>query len=105
MLLKNIKSDYILKHIFSPLERVKCEIIRYNKKLKNRLEITINHYKELYKKYNIIEVDIILRSQYRLNNSKLLSLIKSNCIHVYVEDKEQEITEIYAKGDKKNIQK
>ena len=75
MLLNNIKNDYILKNIFSPLERVKCEIIRYNKKLKKRLEITINHYKKLYKKYNVIEVEIILRSKYSLNESRLLSLI------------------------------
>ena len=100
MLLKNIKSNYILNKIFSPLERVKCEMIRYNKKLKERLGITIDYYKALYKKYNIIEVDVILDGKYRLNYYHILSLIKSNYIHVYTEEKKEDITENYAQENK-----
>ena len=105
MLLKNVKSNYILIQIFSPLERVKCEMIRYNKKLKARLGITIDYYKELYKKYNTIEVDVILDRKHSLKHYDILPFIKSNYIHVYTEDKNEEITENNAKDNKKSYSK
>ena len=45
--LENIKSNYILKKIFFNLTKKKyLEIIKYNKKSQNILNITINNYKE-----------------------------------------------------------
>ena len=44
---QTIKSKYMLQQIFSNLERKKfLEIIKLNKQLKNRLNITIKDYKE-----------------------------------------------------------
>ena len=45
--LKDVKSNYILKKIFYNLTKGKfLNIIKYNKKLKKRLNININDFKE-----------------------------------------------------------
>ena len=54
-LLENIKSKYIMKKIFKNLKTIKfLNIIRYNKTIKNRLDITLDD----YKKYTEIEIKI-----------------------------------------------
>ena len=58
--LENIKSNYFLQRIFNTLKRNKLlEIIKHNKKLKNRLNITIKDYKEYYEYCTPIEIEII----------------------------------------------
>ena len=56
-ILENIKSHYILKVILSNLQNCKSlQIVRYNKKMQNKLNITINDYIE---EYSRIEIEII----------------------------------------------
>ena len=44
----NLKSDQIFKKIFDNLHKKKSlEIIKYNIKIKNRLNININNYKKI----------------------------------------------------------
>ena len=55
-MLKNIKSSYILKIIFSKTnEKVKLNLLKYNKILQNKLNINITTYKNFSKKYTIQE--------------------------------------------------
>ena len=55
-LIKTVKSKYITIEIFSYLnQNVKLEIIKYNKKYHNLLEINIESYKKVSKKIRIIE--------------------------------------------------
>ena len=43
----NLKSDYFLEKIFNNLEKKKTlNIVKYNKNIKNRINININDYKE-----------------------------------------------------------
>ena len=52
----NVKSNIILKKIFSSIKSINClEIIRYNKFLQNKLSKNINSYKELSQAYRIID--------------------------------------------------
>ena len=54
--MNNIKSSSILKIIFGNLSLKKeLELIKYNKKLQNRLDISINDYKKFYE----IEIEIV----------------------------------------------
>ena len=47
-ILKNINSNYIIKHIFSFLEnRLFMDIIRNNKKMQKKLEISLETYENL----------------------------------------------------------
>ena len=53
---ENIKSKYILKHIFGNLDKkIQLEIIRYNKNIRDKLNINLNDYIE----YPKIEIEII----------------------------------------------
>ena len=53
---ENIKSNYILKKIFNNLTIVRSlAIIKINKKIQKKLDITIEHYKD----NSLIEIEII----------------------------------------------
>ena len=55
--INKVRSKYILAQIFDNLYQIKkLEIIRYNKNIKNKLNIKINDYKN---EYSIIEIEII----------------------------------------------
>ena len=56
----DIHSNFILKKIFHNLDKKDyCQIIRYNKNLQKKLNITIKDYNLLYKIYSKIELEII----------------------------------------------
>ena len=56
--LKKIKSDYILKKLFNMMEKyISLKIIRYNKNLQKRLNISI----EDYKLYSTIEIELKIK--------------------------------------------
>ena len=58
--LNQIKSKYILEHIMKHTEEMKfLEVIRYNKSLQNKLNITLNDYKELA----LIELEILFEPE------------------------------------------
>ena len=51
----NIKSKYILKQILDDLCQKKIlEMVKYNKRIKEKLDININNYKEFCKLYSSI---------------------------------------------------
>ena len=55
-MLENIKSSFILKNIFSFMEeKTKLIILRYNKTIQKKLNITIFDYKELSPTYIIFK--------------------------------------------------
>ncbi len=54
--LDSMKSTFILKELFSFLnEKIKLEIIIYNKDLQKKLEVDINNYKNISGKYKVGE--------------------------------------------------
>ena len=57
---ENLKSDYFLQKIFEHIKKNKAlGIIKYNKKIQNRLNISIKDYKEYSEIYSSIEIEII----------------------------------------------
>ena len=85
-LFENIKSDYILKHIFQNLhEKFLLLIIKYNKDLQKRLGIGKNDYED----YQKIEIEIIPAK----NKSGKFVNIDNNDVEIYYH--------IYLNGDKK----
>ena len=55
-IIENIKSRYILSKIYNNMTiKKKLEIVKYNKKIQNRLNLDVKDYKE----YSEIEIDII----------------------------------------------
>jgi len=71
-LIKTLKSQYIIKDIFSCLEeKTKLTIIVHNKKYQNLLGLDINYYKNKSGKYRIIEKNGICK-EYTLKENKLI---------------------------------
>ena len=58
--LLNIKSKYILREIFNYIFKVKLfTILKSNKSLKKRINISIKDYKECSELYSSIEIEVI----------------------------------------------
>ena len=57
---ENIKSRYILSKIYDiMIQKKKLEIVRWNKKIQNRLNLDIKDYKEYSETFTSIEIEII----------------------------------------------
>ena len=56
---KNLKNDFFLQKLFNHLLKKKIlDIIKYNKKIKGRINISIKDYKEYSEIYSSIEIEI-----------------------------------------------
>jgi surface protein len=92
-----IKSNYILKKIFSHLKVNKSlKINKYNKKIQNRLELNINNYKN----YSKIIIEIIPCE----NKDGIFINIKDgyeHYYHIYFDDNKEDIKRNYIKKGEK----
>ena len=97
---ENLKSDYFLQKLFENLPKKKSlEILKYNKKIKNRLNINLNNYKEFSEIYSLIELELIpVENQYGkfIDNYK-----KEDYIHIYFNDNKEEIKRNYLEKNEK----
>ena len=91
---KNIKSKYILQKIFNNLlEKKSLDIIKYNKNIKDRINISIKDYKEYSEIYSSIEIEIKpVKNKY----GKFININKENekYYHIYFNDNKEEIKKI-----------
>ena len=90
-ILSNIKSNYILSKVYNNMTQKKSlKIVKYNKLIQNRLNISIKNYKEYYE----IEIDIIpCKDKY----GKFININKNDKIyyHIYFNDNKEEIKDKY----------
>ena len=94
----NIKSRYILSKIYNNMTiKKKLEIVKYNKRIQNRLNLDIKDYKE----YGEIEIEII---PIKSKHGKFINIDKNNELHyhIYFNDNKEEIKNKYEikEGDK-----
>ena len=98
---KNLKSDYFLIKLFNNLLKKKSlHIIKYNKNIKNRINIGIKDYKEYSEIYSSIEIGIkLVNNKYGI----FFNIDKENekCYHIYLNDNKEEIKRNYANEDEK----
>ena len=90
-ILNNIKNDYLLKEIFNILPQIKTlAIIKYNKNIRQRINLDINIYKEYSEKYSTIEIELI---PYTNSIGKFIDIIKEQeqYYHIYYDDNKEEI--------------
>jgi surface protein len=93
-ILKNIKSKYILQKLFNNLSKMKLlDIIKYNMKIKNRINISIKDYKEYSGIYSTIEIEIkTVNSKY----GRFITIFNDKkYYHIYFNDNEEEIKRNY----------
>ena len=91
---EKIKTDYFLEKVFNNLEKKKSlNLVKYNKNIKNRINININNYKEYSEKYSSIEIEIK-----PVNNKygKFVNIRKDDekYFHIYFNNNKEEIKRI-----------
>jgi len=88
---ENVKSNYILQKLFyNLLKKKSLDIIKYNKNIKKRINISIKDYKEYSEIYSSIEIEIKpIKNEY----GKFINIVKENEIyyHIYFNDNKEEI--------------
>ena len=88
-LINDINSKYIIQKIFDNLIKLKTlEIIKYNKKIQNRLNLNINYYKEYSGLNTPIEIEIIPVDS---NYDTFINIPKEDELyyHIYFNDKDE----------------
>ena len=90
--LDNIKSVYTIKIIFEHIKKNKyLSIIKYNKKMQNRLKLTINNYKEYSQLYSPIEIELkLVKNTY--SNQAFINITDDNIkyFHIFFNDSNKE---------------
>ena len=102
---KNLKSDHFLLKLFDNLLKKKSlDIIKYNKNIKDRINISIKDYKEYLGIYSPIEIEIK-----PVNNGygEFIVIEEENekkSYHIYFNNDKKEIKRYYLNGNE-NIEK
>ena len=59
-ILESLKSDFFLEKLYDIMpKKKKLEIVKYNKKVQNRLDLGVKDYKEYSETFTPIEIEII----------------------------------------------
>ena len=93
----NLKSNFILRKLFNILKENKSlNIMKYNKKLQKRLNISIDNYKECSK----IEIELKLDDD---NYGKFINIPneEKEYYHIYFNNSNEEIKRFYLKEKEK----
>jgi len=97
----NIKSRYILSKIYDNMTiKKKLEIVKHNKKIQNRINLSVNDYKE----YCEIEIEIIpIKDKF----GKFINIDENDKLfyHIYFNDNEEEIENKYKINYKDKVTK
>ena len=100
---KNIDSKYILKKIFDNLEtKRRLYLIKLNKKLKKRLNININDYKEYSEIFSSIEIELKpINNKYIYDNFINIEKEDEKYLHMYFNNKKEDTKRNYCNEDEK----
>ena len=104
-ILENIKSDYFLRKLYDNMtKKKKLEIVKYNKKVQNRLDLGIKDYKEYSETFTPIEIEIIpTKGKY----GKFIDIKENDKLyyHIYFNDNKEEIKNKYKINKKDDVTK
>ena len=102
---ENIKSRYILSKIYDNItKKKKFEIVKYNKKIQNRINLSVNNYKEYSEIFTPIEIEIIPTKDIY---GKFININKNDKLyyHIYFNDNKEEIKNKYKIDEQDKIKK
>jgi len=90
---KNLKNDYFLQKLFNNLSIKKTlDIIKFNKNIKDRINISIKNYKEYSEIYSSIEIEIKPVDNFKYGNFiTIFEENENNYYHIYFDDNKEEI--------------
>ena len=95
-IIENLKSDFFLEKLYDIMpKKKKLEIVKYNKKVQNRLDLGVKDYKEYSETFTPIEIEIIpINDKY----GRFINIINENdelYYHIYFNDNKKEIKNKY----------
>ena len=93
--LNNTKNDYFLQKVFNNLHKKNSlEIAKYNKKIKEWINLNINNYKEYCETYSSIEIELVpVKDKF----GKFININEDNelYIHIFFNNNKKEIKRYY----------
>ena len=99
---EKIKSDYFLMKLLDIMKKNKMfEIVKYNKKLQKRLNLSINDYKEYFKEYTSIEIELRVKNRYYEEKFINIPYRNEKHYHIYFDNSSEEINRNYLEKDEK----
>ena len=102
---EKIKSDYFLQKLYDNMpKKKKLEIVKYNKKIQKRINLSVEDYKEYSETFAPIEIEIIpTKDKY----GKFININKNDELyyHIYFNDNKEEIKNKYEINKKDKITK
>ena len=94
-IMEKIKSRYILSKIIDIIpKKKKLEIVKYNKRIQNRLNLSVKDYKEYSETFTPIEIEIIpIKDKY----GRFINIDENDKLyyHIYFNDDKEEIKNKY----------
>ena len=104
-IIDNIKSRYILSKIYNNMtKKKKLEIVKYNKRIQNRLNLSVKDYKEYSETFTPIEIEIMLTED---EFGRFININRNENIyfHIYFNDNKKEIKNKYKIEEKDKVTK
>ena len=88
---ESLKSDYFLQKLYDNMtKKKKLEIVKYNKKIQNRINLSVKDYKEYSETFTPIEIEIIpKKGEY----GRFINIDENDKLyyHIYFNDNKEEI--------------
>ena len=100
--LKKLKSDYFLIKLFDIMKKNKSlQIMKYNKNIQKRVNLSINDYKEYSQVYSPIEIELKINdNEYNVDFINISDDLKEY-YHIYFDNSNEEIKRNYLKENEK----
>ena len=104
-IIENIKNRYILSKIYYNMtKKKKLEIVKYNKRIQNRINLSVKNYIEYSETFTPIEIEIIpTKDKY----GRFININENDKLyyHIYFNDNKEEIKNKYKINKKDKIAK
>ena len=102
---ENIKSDYFLQKLYDNMtKKKKLEIVKYNKRIQNRINLSVKNYKEYSETFTPIEIEIIpTKGKY----GEFINIDENDELyyHIYFNDNKKEIKNKYEINEEDKVTK
>ena len=102
---ENIKNNYFLQKLYDNMtKKKKLEIVKYNKKIQNRINLSVKDYKVYSETFTPIEIEIVPnKNKYR----KFINIDEYDELyyHIYFNDNKEEIKNKYYIEEEDNVTK
>ena len=104
-IIESIKSRYILSKIYNNMTiKKKLVIVKYNKRIQNRINLIVKDYKEYSETFTPIEIEILpTKDKY----GKFININENDKLfyHIYFNDNKEEIKNKYKIDEKDKVTK